>query len=180
MGMGQTIITVGVLVLVSIAILSMNKLVLDKDQQYYDKKAIEQSAILANSLLDEISRKKFDSTVDTGYVGYKSSSTFDASGSLGPSASASSYVNPSGNADSYLPHRSITTSYFDDVDDYKGYIRSDSSGALLGFRLWVDVYYVTSTGTTTSSRTYYKKVDVYVSNTKYMSDTLTFSRIISY
>ena len=180
MGMGQTIIAVGVLVLVSIAILSMNRLVTDKDQQYYDKKAIEQSAILANALLDEISRKKFDSTVDTAYVGYKASSTFDASGSLGPSAAASNYVNPSGNPDSYVPHRSVTPLYFDDVDDYKGYVRTDSSGSLLGFRLWVDVNYVTTSGTVTSSRTYYKKVDVYVSNTRYMFDTLTFSRIIAY
>ncbi len=180
MGLGQTLLTTGVLVLISVAVIGINKMVSDKDIAYYDKKAIEQSGILANALLDEISTKKFDSSVDTSDWGYASSSTFDGSGSLGPASSALSYVNPGGSPDTFTPFRSMSNAYYDDVDDYKGYYRTTSAGGLTGFRLWVDVNYVTAASVITSSRTYYKKVDVRVSNVTYMADTLIFSRVIAY
>ena len=168
------------LVLISVAIINVNKMVTDKDTSFYEKKAIEQAGSLATSLLDEISKKKFDSTVDTNYTGYVSSSTFDAPASMGASAAALAYVNPGGASDSYTPFRSITNAYFDDVDDYDGYVRTATSGGLPGFRLWVSVYYVNASSVTSGVRTYYKKVDVNVSNTIYMADTLTFSTVVTY
>lgn len=178
MGLGQTILTTMFLVLISVALVSIIKMVSDKDVGYYEKKAIEQSGVLANSLLTEISTKKYDSTVDTSVAGYAATTSFDAA--MGASAAASSYVNPSGGPDSTTPFRSIRNDYFDDVDDYNGYIRTTSSGGLTGFRLWVDVYYVNASSVVSAGRTYYKKVDVYISNTIYMSDTLKFSRVIAY
>ena len=178
MGMGQTILTTAFLVLISVAIINVVKMVADKDVAYYEKKAVEQSAVLANSLLTEIATKKFDSTVDTSDYGYMSPGDFDYA--MGASTTATNYVMPGRAPDSYTPFRSITNAYFDDVDDYDGYVRTATSGGLTGFRLWVDVYYVNAASVATGWRTYYKKVDVRVSNTTYMSDTIKFSRVIAY
>ncbi len=188
MGMGQTILTTAFLVLISIAIINIVKMVSDKDAGYYEKLAIEQSGELSHALLDEIATKKFDSTVDTSAFGYALTTSFDIA--MGAGAVAYNYVMPGGTPDSYTPFRSIrgdNGNYYDDIDDYNGYVRITSSGSLTGFRLWVSVYYVnvTTVGSNVNIsasglRTYFKKVDVRVSNTIYMADTLTYSRVIQY
>lgn len=181
MGLGQTILTTAFLVLISVAIINIVKMVSDKDVAYYEKLAIEQAGVLSHALLDEIATKRFDSQVDTSDYGYMSSGDFDYA--MGAGSTAVNYVMPDGAPDSYTPYRSIrgdNPNYFDDVDDYNGYVRSATSGGLTGFRLWVRVYYVDRSSVPKTSQTYYKKVDVRVSNVIYMADTLIFSRVIAY
>ncbi len=189
MGLGQTMLTSLVLVLLSLAVISGNRLMLDKDQSFYEQEAYKQAGILANALLQEIVRKKFDSSVDTSDTYYMNTTEFNSPGSLGPSSNAASYVNPGGAADVF-PYKSIKNTdgnYFDDIDDYKGYKRSASVGNLTGFILTVDVYYVRLSGglyvKANTNAQYWKKIDVAVTNSKYLinkNSTLTFSTIVAY
>lgn len=187
MGLGQTMLTTMFLVLLTVAAVTSYKMIIDQEENYYEQEAYKQAGILANALLQEIVRKKFDSSVDTSDTGYMSSTSFDSPGSLGAAAAAIAYVNPSG-ADDVIPYKSISNtpsaSRFDDVDDYKGYHRSASSGNLTGFVLSVDVYYVRKSGSTyiktTTSRTYFKEVDVTVTNSKYLTTSLIYKTIVTY
>ncbi len=186
MGLGQTMLTSMFLVLLSLAAISANRLILDRESSYYEEEAYKQSAILANALLQEIVRKKYDSGIDTSSWGYTSTTSFLLSTDLGPSWAAAAYVNPGGAPDTF-PYRSINDSSanlnFDDIDDYKGYKRSANAGPLTGFLLSVDVYYVRLSGSTyvkTSTRQYFKQIDVFVKNPKYLKDSLRYSTIASY
>ncbi len=188
MGLGQTMLTSLFLVLLSLAVISGNRLMLDRNTSFYEQEAYKQAAILANELLQEIVRKKFDSQVtgsyDTSKSVYMLQSQFDAAGSLGPSAAAASYVNPGGVADTF-PYKSIKNTdgnFFDDIDDYKGYKRSANSGSLDGFILTVNVYYVSVSNldVDANSQRYRKRIDVTVSNSKYLRKNLIFSTIAAY
>lgn len=178
MGFGQTMITATFLVLLTVAVFNANNLISDVDRSYYEKEAIEQAGVLANALITEIIRKKFDSRADTSSY-YQSPSEFDIS--MGPSSSAKEHVNPKGRPDAY-PYRSVTTEYFDDVDDYNGYIRSANAGSLTGFTLQVRVFYVQQSNPNIASntQTYLKKIEVTVTNSTYFSQRLVFSTIVSY
>jgi hypothetical protein len=172
------------LVLLTLAVISANRLILDRQTSFYEQEAYKQSAILANALLQEIVRKKFDSNVDTSAFGYMDSSLFVTPAQLGPSPSAAHYVNPGGVADTF-PYKSInnaTSNYFDDVDDYKGYKRSANAGSLTGFILTVNVYYVNlnNLDVNAGARTYRKRIDVTVSNSKYLKKDLLYSTIVAY
>lgn len=187
MGMGQTMLTSAFLVLLTIAVMNANKMIVDRDINYYEQEAFKQAGVLANSLLDEIVRKKFageaDTTAYTPTTGYYQPRTAFVS-ALGPSTTASNYVNPGGAPDTY-PYKSIrgdNGNYFDDVDDYKGYLRSANAGNITGFLLTVNVVYVSPVNPSviTSTQQYLKRIDVTVSHPTYLKKNLTFNRIISY
>ncbi len=188
MGLGQTMLTTMFLVLLTMAVVNANRLIIDRDILFYEQEAYKQAGILANALLQEIVRKKFDSKVtgvnDTDKAVYMDSSLFDAPNSLGPSSTASAYVNPGGAADTY-PYKSIVNTngnFFDDIDDYKGYKRLSNAGSLDSFILTVNVYYVdvSNLNVNAYSRNYRKRIDVTVSNSKYLKKNLVFSTIAAY
>ena len=85
-----------------------------------------------------------------------------------------------------LPYKSIrgdSPSWFDDVDDYKGYIRTANSADISGYNLTVNVYYVTKSNDSTAAsfQTYYKRIDVTVTHSIYLPPKgLTFSAIATY
>ena len=204
MGLGQTMLTVGFLVLLTFAVVSINKMVVDKDKSFYEKEVIKQSGNLADALFEEISTKRFDEMADTAYVGIQDSLTFTVPANLGLDNSYWYLVNnkTTWHLGAYeigtipLPDivnvrnrfRSFSNAddRYDDIDDYNGYSRTANSGPFLGFNLWVDVDYVNfnfSSGTYSISsvvQTHYKKVSVYVTNTNYLSDTLSYYRIFSF
>jgi hypothetical protein len=189
MGLGQTMLTVAFLVLVTIAAMNANKMIVERDSNYYEQEAYREGAILAKSLLTEIARKRFDERIDTSSVGYAPVSAFSSNDSLGPSKDKyldsnrifiwwfySYYPEPNKvplpdtllNPD--IPnYKSIDSRYYDDVDDYDGYIRYARGGSLTGFVLNVDVYYVSGSdlNTRVTSKTYYKRIDVIVTNPTY-------------
>jgi hypothetical protein len=181
MGMGQTMLTSAFLVLLTIAVMNANKMIVDRDINYYEQQAFKHAGILANSLLDEIVRKKFDDAADTS-IAYQARSVFNTA--MGPGAIAKNYVNPGGAPDTF-PFKSIrgdNSNYFDDVDDYNGYIRSADAGNITGFILTVEVYYVSPANPNfkTTTQQYLKKVDVTVSHPTYLTKAMKFNRIVSY
>jgi hypothetical protein len=166
MGLGQTMLSVAFLVLLTIAAMNANKMIVDRDRDFYEQEAYKQAAILANSLLSEIVTKDFDEYASSSDAGYASVSSFSTSMGSGYSY----YVNPGGAPDNTTPYRSVSSTYFNDIDDYDLYTRTATSGDLTGFLLSVSVFYVSSTDLETPAPgpTYFKKIIVTVTNTNYI------------
>ena len=190
-------------VLLTMAVLSANKMILENTKYYLQEEAIEQGSNFANALISEILTKKFDSQVTVNGAGkvtgpYNSSNLpwpagtsystraglFDAAVNMGTSSTTENNVMPGGEPDT-MPYRSVrgdSPSWFDDVDDYKGYVRTANSADISGYRLTVNVYYVSKSdpNTATSFQTYYKRIDVSVTHSIYLTNALTFSAIATY
>ena len=197
MSLGQTMISAAFFVLLTFAVLSANTMILENTKYYLQEEAVEQASNFANALIGEILTKKFDSKVTTDASGnitgpYNSSNLpwptrptlFDAPANMGTSAATEDNVMPGGNPD-VAPYRSVrgdSPSWFDDVDDYKGYVRTANSADISGYKLTVNVYYVSKAdpNTATSYATYYKRIDVTVTHPVYLTKPLIFSAIATY
>jgi len=202
MSLGQTMISAAFFVLLTLAVLSANTMILENTKYYLQEEAVEQASNFGNALLSEILTKKFDSQVTLDGSGnvtgpYNSHNLpwpgtptlFDPPSAMGTSATTEDNVMPGGNPD-VAPYKSIrgdSPSWFDDVDDYKGYKRAANSADISGYLLTVDVYYVKKivvsghdSVATASSQTYYKKIDVSVTHPIYLTKALTFSAIATY
>ena len=204
MSLGQTMISAAFFVLLTVAVLSANKLILENTKYYLQEEAIEQASNFANALIGEILTKKFDSQVTldgtgkitgpynssnlpwpTGTSSSHSASLFDAS--LGANATAESNVMPGGNPD-VAPYKSIPgsgTYCFDDVDDYNNYERTANTSDISGYHLKVKVYYISKNNPNVpivayGGQTYYKRIDVTVDHPLYLPNKLTFSATATY
>jgi hypothetical protein len=170
-------------VMLTLAVLSANKMIIESNKDYIEAQAVEQATNFANALISEILTKKFDSRV-IDPLHYYNTSEFDAPSAMGTSAATSNYVMPGGNPD-VAPFKSIrgdSPSYFDDVDDYHGYQRTANSSDISGYLLKVSVYYVkkSSPDAASSTQTKYKRIDVTVEHPLYLPHKLTFSAIATY
>jgi len=167
---GQTMISAAFFVMLTVAVLSANRMVLESNKDYIQAQAVEQATNLANALISEILTKKFDMYVssteniippaqDTTFAqiknwmkttylldstNYRNPSTFTDPTALGAAAADMNYVMPGGNPD-VAPYKSIPgsgTYCFDDVDDYNNYERTANTSDISGYHLKVKVYYI--------------------------------------
>lgn len=198
MGLSQTMITTAFLVLLTVAVYNANKMIIDKNENYYKQEAIKEAGYLATSLLEEISKCKFHHQIKVGSNTYPDTANYSnypdpyyafESSLFGPGTINRNNVNPNNLPDSLFPFKSMY--YFDDVDDYDGYFRSaDEISHLKGFKLKVRVYYVDTALNQKTNPTYLKKVDVKVWNPNYLVkyrtdnetfyDTLLFTTVFSF
>ncbi len=195
MSLGQTMISAAFFVLLTLAVLSANKMILENTKYYLQEEAIEQASNFANALLSEIQTKKFDSRVTLDGSG-NVSGPYNQSNlpwpaaptlfrhSMGPTFTARNNVMPGGAPDA-APYKSIrggSPNYFDDVGDYNGYVRTAKSADISGYTLTVKVYYVLKNSPDSPSgvQTYYKRIDVTVTHPIYLTQALTFSAIATY
>ena len=169
------------LVLLTIAAMNVNKMVVEWDKSYYEEEAFRQASVMANTLMAEIMSKKFDEYALSGASDtyYQSLSAF--SSTLG-SESWEGYNIPSTDYSSSNNWQRYYSFYnpgipFDDVDDFKGYKRTGTSGGITGFLLSVDVNYAKkgwsggpdSVIVTTTSKSYLKLIEIVVTNNTYFS-----------
>ena len=175
-------------------------MILENTKYYLQEEAIEQASNFANALIGEILTKKFDSQVTLDGSGKVTGpynqynlpwpdstgrpTLFDPPSAMGTSAATENNVMPGGNPD-VVPYKSIrgdSPSWFDDVDDYKGYVRTANSADISGYKLTVNVYYVTKSNTNASAsvQTWWKRIDVTVTHPIYLTKPLTFSAIATY
>ncbi len=173
MGLGQTMITAAFLVLLSVAILSANRMVVQSDETVNTADAYGQAAILAEALLAELALKKYDERENKTV--YQSTSNFTAPSSLGPDVGET--ISPLPDA---APFQSLAL--FDDVDDYHNYSRVVNLAHMPGFVISTSVYYVSATDLSTRVRwrTYFKRADVSVQHPVYLKQKITFSTLLTY
>ena len=82
MGLGQTMLTAGLLVLMIMITISANRMLMDSSMTAYEAESINIAADLANSLIMEATRKKFDEgQANYGTLGVNA---FTAAASFGP------------------------------------------------------------------------------------------------
>ncbi len=163
MNTGQTLMTVGAMLLLSILILRVNNTFLTTSTAFMNTKFDILATSIATSEMEEISKLAFDQ--------YTASN---------PATSLSQLTAP-GNLRTESGENPNDPSTFNDIDDYNGYTRIDSTMPSAIFKIRCTVNYVASTtpNVISTSATWNKKITIYVSSIS-MMDTLKLSTIYSY
>lgn len=158
--MGQTIISAGLVIIVTIAVINANRLVMTSETAKMEGLARMKSIDIALEFLTEVRLKKFDQN-DTSAT-YLNQNSFTSSSSLGAETSERFTLPDT------LPYRSATR--YNDIDDYNGYRRTVNSSDISGFVLSATVHYATqsSPDNITTSKEYVKTVKVQVTHPTYM------------
>jgi hypothetical protein len=173
MGLGQTMLTIMALTLMSRVILSTNTATLDtgyaKDLAEYRITATS----LGTSTLEYANALAFDEATADTFVTSTQSNLLTAAASFGPDAGETS------------------STLYDDVDDYHNYVKVDTIQNSAIFKTTARVEYVsvtTSSMTVTTTKTFVKQITVEVTSdymrdnttTPPTADTLRFKTIFSY
>ncbi|MHA2100548.1 MAG: hypothetical protein ACW99A_17880 [Candidatus Kariarchaeaceae archaeon] len=159
MNTGQSLFSVGALLLLSLSILRVNNSILTTDTIMQDSKLGVLGISLATSIIEEANRKAFDAASTEDAV--------DNVGNLTPPYS----LGPGGGE---------TPENYNDFDDYNGYTKLDTINTI-DYKLNCSVNYVTPTNVDgiSSVTTWHKKITVLISSS-FMNDTLSFSSVYSY
>lgn len=183
MHLGQTMLTLAALVLLSLSVLNTNRMIVESDQQMYEGESLDLAVNFAEALLDEISMKKFDSNVNEFDTTYQAAEEFTPVVSLGPGGGETISPWPdttsSDTTGTLAKYKSIST--YDDIDDYDGYERVVNTARITGFQVTSEVFYVTDANPNdpASVQTYFKKIIVNIEHPNYLN-RVTFSTIASY
>ncbi|MCW8849008.1 MAG: hypothetical protein OQJ81_03440 [Melioribacteraceae bacterium] len=166
MNTGQMMITLGALALLSLVVLRMNNGFLNTSGILLDSKLGVLATSVATSMVEEATGKAFDAQTHSTTVSSLASLTSPSS--LGP-ASGEAYAD------------------FNDFDDYNGFHKIDNTMPAAEFSVDCEVYYVTDTDLEkkSTSRTWHKRIDVYVSSKSMyghdeIPDTVVMSAVYSY
>jgi hypothetical protein len=159
MNTGQSLFSVGALLLLSLSILRFNNSILTTDTIMQDSKLGVLGISLATSLIEEANRKAFDAASAEDAVSNLSDLTPPYS--LGPGGGE-------------------TPENYNDFDDYNGYVKLDTINTI-DYKLNCSVNYVTPANVDgiSSLATWHKKITVLISSS-FMNDTLSFSSVYSY
>jgi hypothetical protein len=156
MASGQMMYVLGALALLSLLVLSVNKIIVENTSVMLENEASITAISLAQAMIDEIQTKEFDQNTVNARV--YSTSGLTAVASLGPDAAESV---PSIDTYSFQ-----SASVFNDVDDYNNYQRKVSTPRLGDFLVRDSVYYLTESNLNqkSTSPTFYKKIVITVTH----------------
>jgi hypothetical protein len=171
MGLGQTMLTAGLLVLMIMITISANRMLMESSMTAYEAESINIAADLANSLIMEATKKRFDE-----YQGSYNLASLTTATSFGPEAGEALSVTPD-----VAPFQSVLK--FDDVDDYHGYTRIVDGQSMKGFKITAQVSYVMLSSQqiqNTTTKTALKRLDVKVEHSTYIPAGFTITRIVTY
>ena len=160
MNTGQMLLTIGAMILLATLILRVNNNMSASTDTVYDSKFAILATSLGNSILEEASDKAFDQASTSNSVSSLTSLTLP--NKLGPE-SGEVYPN------------------FNDVDDYNGFVKVDSTLPSAIFKASCKVDYVSPNLPTSTSviRTWTKRITVTVTSVS-MPDTIKLSSLYSY
>lgn len=160
MNTGQMLLTLGAMILLSMLTIRVNKNNLQTEKVVLNTKFGVLSTSLATSIIEEANSKAFDKETNDTMATSTSELTLPAS--LGPEAGE-------------------TYPDFNDFDDFKGFVKIDSTMPSAIFTISSTVVYVNPSNpdSTVSTRTWHKKITVSVSS-PLMKDTVRLSSIFSY
>jgi hypothetical protein len=174
MSLGQSMLTAAALIIITMVVISANRLILESQQDEFAGEAYNLASEIANSMLMEASKKKFDENADPS--SYQDVWEFTPASSLGCSMTEASVVE----IPDHAPFKSIGG--YDDFSDYNGYERVVDTPVLTGFIVKDSVCYVNplDTDTPLNNQSYVKKMVVKVSHPLYLPKPLEFSTLMSY
>jgi hypothetical protein len=155
MNTGQSFMSIGAIILLSLVSLSFNSAVLQNTTLETENKVYLTAFSLADDLIEEIKQKAFDEkTIDFQAINVNQLTY--------PPDKESGEVWP----------------YFDDIDDYNNYIKPVSLPHAEGYTVSCIVNYSTANGDDIFVRSFYKKVIIKVTS-DYMSSPLYLKYIFS-
>jgi hypothetical protein len=159
---GQTLLTIGGILLLTFAILTFYESEGSTTSMTIYNEAVITATGLGQSIIEEIALRPFDENTIGKIVDSPDSLTDYYN--LGPDTELEKLI-----------------ANMDDIDDFDGYTRKDSLSRLGNFNIKVDVNYVKyeEPDSVVFSRTFYKQAVVSVTNT-YLVDTLRLSYTASY
>ena len=159
MNTGQSLLSIGAMMLLSILVLRVNNTFTNTSTVLQDSKLGILATSIATSQIEEISRLAFDECTDSNSTNSLSSLTPPAS--LGPEP-GETYPN------------------YNDVDDYNGFTKTDTSMTAV-FNISCSVVYVSDTNPDVASSvpTWNKKITITVTSPS-LIDTIRASTIYSY
>ncbi len=144
MGQRELLLVLGALILFGLTMLSTNRYVIDQNESIIQREFEFYGISLAQSFIEEAKTKAFDEKVINGTVNTPGQLTHWSQ--LGPDAGQ-------------------THPNFDDVDDYNGLTRTESTGRD-EFDVSIEVGYINETDpeTIVNPGSYYKRMNVTISN----------------
>ena len=158
--MGQILLVLGAFTLLIFLTMTVNQAISSRMDDTYQAEAVIAATTLAQSMLNQVTQKPFDDSTRIKPV--------DSVQHLPPVYSLGKEP-----GESY--------SSFNDVDDFNGYVSTDTiiNGI---FTSTVDVVYVSpfSLEATSAERTFYKKISVRVGSRELKSIPIVLTRIVSY
>ncbi len=159
MNTGQTLLSIGALLLLSLSILRVNNGILSSDSVLQDSKIGVLATSVATSLIEEANRKMFDAVSENGAI---------------------SKVNALTSPHALGPDGGETPDTYNDFDDYNGYVKKDTIFDI-DFLMACSVNYVEPTNVDgfKMKKTWHKKITVNITSS-FISDTLQFSSVYSY
>jgi len=165
MNTGQTLLSIGALILLGTTIVSVNRMSLQHGTILNQTEIGVYATSLATSIIEEASGQHFDDATVNDAVTLTSSLT--PSSSLGPES-----------GETTVPASTIN---FNDFDDYNNLTLGLNVAGIDSFTVKASVYYVNDTlpSVKVTSQTWFKRLDVSVYGTA-TSDTIKMSYIFSY
>ncbi|MGB5893205.1 MAG: hypothetical protein WBG58_03435 [Ignavibacteriaceae bacterium] len=159
MNTGQSLLSIGALLLLSLTVLRVNNSILTTDETLQDSKLGLLAVSVATSLIEEASKKAFDGV--TAEDAITDLSALTSPYSLGPNGLE-------------------TPETFNDFDDYNGYTKQDTINTI-DYTIACQVNYIIADNVDgiIMERTWHKKITVIITSSL-MSDTLIFSSVYSY
>jgi len=177
MNTGQSLFSIGALLMLSLTVLRVNNTILSSEVVLRDSKLGILGISLATSLIEEANRKAFDAA--TAEDGITDVNLLTSPYSLGPGG----HENPD------------SSSTFNDFDDYNKFVKMDTIFTILNignntikdtthyvvFKDSCSVCYVEPTNIDGKimSKTWHKKITVFISSPS-MTDTVKISKVFSY
>ena len=160
--MGQIMLVLGAFTLLIFLTMTVNQAISNRMDDTFQAEAVIAATSIAQSMLTEVAERAFD---DSALV-YPA----DTTGQLTPVYA----LGPE-------PGETFANGGFDDIDDFKGFVRTDTivNGA---FTTTVDVCYIDplSPESILMLRSFYKKITVTVTSKELKNIPITLSRLVSY
>jgi hypothetical protein len=191
MSLGQSALAAMALVVITFLVVSANRIIIQSRQDELKGEAYNQAGEIANDLINEALKKKFDDPQVLHYFWYSGIKYYYNYGdghNVYEDTTQLTPVNKLGATSPVTPpaeHGPIGTKFlsigYDDFDDYNGYQRIVDTPTMTGFVVNCTVsYYSPYTKTPVNYPTYMKILTVTVSQPIYLPDALTFKATMAY
>jgi hypothetical protein len=161
--LGQSILAAGALIVITILVISANRMIILSQQDEYKSIAANDASEIASAIMNEALSKKFDALSNTTY--YQPSGEFTTTSVLGPEGSEPKFSVSSPDIATFS-----SISLYNDFDDYNGYIRKVDTQTMSGFIAKCSVSYVQSNNlnVVSNSKGYFKRIVVTVEHPVYL------------
>jgi hypothetical protein len=171
MSLGQSILATAALLVLTILVISANRMIVQSQQDEYRAIAVNQAGEIASAIIDEALSKQYDSYNPSTYV-------TDPNYFSDPGPNATEAYNVP--LPDTFPFRSIN--WYNDFDDYDGYSRTVDTPTLKGYLAKCTVDYVQSSNftKTTTTKGFFKRIVVTVEQSMYLEPPISFSAVKTY